>query len=47
MNIKIVSEKTGLTKKAIKYYESEGLINPSKNNGNNYREYSDEDIIGK
>lgn len=45
MNIKIVSEKTGLTKKAIKYYESEGLINPSKNNGNNYREYSDEDIL--
>lgn len=45
MNIKIVSEKTGLTKKAIKYYESEGLINPSKNNCNNYREYSDEDIV--
>ncbi len=45
MNIKIVSEKTGLTKKAIKYYESERLINPSKNNGNNYREYSDEDIL--
>lgn len=30
MNIKIASDKTGLTKKAIKYYESEGLINPSK-----------------
>ncbi len=30
MNIKITSEKTGLTKKAIKYYESTGLINPSK-----------------
>lgn len=45
MNIKIVSEKTGLTKKAIKYYESEGLINPSKNNCNKYREYSDEDIV--
>lgn len=45
MNIKEVSEKTGLTKKAIKYYESEGLINPSKNNCNNYREYSDEDIV--
>lgn len=45
MNIKIVSEKTGLTKKAIKYYESEGLINPSKNNCNNYREYTDEDIV--
>lgn len=45
MNIKIVSEKTGLTKKAIKYYESEGLINPLKNNDNNYREYTDNDIV--
>ncbi len=31
MNIKIVSDKTGLTKKAIKYYENEGLISPLKN----------------
>lgn len=45
MNIKIVSEKTGLTKKAIKYYESEGLINPSKKYENNYREYSEDDIV--
>lgn len=45
MNIKIVSEKTGLTKKAIKYYESEGLIQPTKNSENNYREYSQEDIV--
>lgn len=44
MNIKTVSQKTGLTKKAIKYYESEGLISPSKNAENNYREYADEDI---
>lgn len=45
MNIKITSEKTGLTKRAIKYYESEGLINPSKKCENNYREYSEVDII--
>jgi Predicted transcriptional regulators len=45
MNIKIASERTGLTKKAIKYYESEGLINPSKNSSNNYREYTDNDIV--
>ncbi|MBX4261211.1 MerR family transcriptional regulator [Clostridium estertheticum] len=38
MNIKVVSEKTGLTKRAIKYYESEGLISPLKNNDNNYRQ---------
>ena len=45
MNIKVVSEKTGLTKKAIKYYESEGLISPLKNSDNNYREYTDNDIV--
>lgn len=45
MNIKVVSEKTGLTKRAIKYYESEGLISPSKNSENNYREYSEKDIV--
>lgn len=45
MNIKSASEKTGLTKKAIKYYESEGLITPSKNSENNYREYTDADIV--
>ena len=37
MNIKIASEKTGLIKRTIKYYESEGLINPSKKCENNYR----------
>lgn len=45
MNIKMAAEKTGLTKKAIKYYESEGLINPIKNSENNYRDYSEQDII--
>ncbi|MCB2362209.1 MerR family transcriptional regulator [Clostridium estertheticum] len=45
INIKVVSEKTGLTKRAIKYYESEGLISPLKNNDNNYREYTDNDIV--
>lgn len=45
MNIKVASAKTGLTKKAIKYYKNEGLVYPSKNNENNYREYTDEDIV--
>ncbi|SFC38606.1 MerR family transcriptional regulator [Clostridium uliginosum] len=45
MNIKTASEKTGLTKKAIKYYENEGLIKPSKKLENNYREYSEDDIV--
>ena len=45
MNIKVTSEKTGLTKRAIKYYESQGLIISSRHYENNYREYSGEDII--
>ncbi|MCB2308450.1 MerR family transcriptional regulator [Clostridium estertheticum] len=45
MNIKTASEKTGLTKKAIKYYENEGLITPLKKCENNYREYSNDDIV--
>lgn len=45
MNIKKVSEITGLTKKAIKYYEEEGLITPEKNRDNGYREYDGKDVI--
>ncbi|MFT8321396.1 MAG: MerR family transcriptional regulator [Bacillus sp. (in: firmicutes)] len=44
MNIKVVSERTGLTKKAIKYYEEVNLITVEKNAVNNYREYSQENI---
>ena len=40
MNIKETARQTGLTKKAIKYYEQEGLITVSKNPDNGYREYS-------
>lgn len=43
MLINEVSNLTGLTKKAISYYEKQGLINPKKNN-NGYREYSDKHI---
>ena len=45
MNIKDAAEKTGLTKRAIKYYEGEGLIMPLKNIQNNYREYTCQDVI--
>ncbi|MBX4163800.1 MerR family transcriptional regulator [Priestia megaterium] len=44
MNIKQAAEKTGLTKKAIKHYESEGLITVKKNPENHYREFNSEDI---
>ncbi len=46
MKIKEVSEKTGLTKKTIRYYEAEGLLSPEKQwqNGREYRNYSEADI---
>ena len=33
-----------LSKKAIRYYEQEGLIRPERNDNNDYRLYNDEDI---
>lgn len=46
MKIKEVSERTGLTKKTIRYYEAEGLLSPEKQwqNGREYRNYSEADI---
>ena len=38
-----IQAKTGLTRKAIEYYEEKGLIQPLKLE-NGYREYSDEDL---
>ena len=46
MKIKEVSERTGLTKKTIRYYEAEGLLSPEKQwqSGREYRNYSEADI---
>ena len=44
MKISEVMELTGLTKKAINYYEGLGLINPAFNKENNYREYSQQEV---
>lgn len=38
-----IQNKTGLTRKAIEYYEEKGLIKPEKSE-NGYREYSEEDF---
>lgn len=40
MNSKEVQELTGLTRKALEYYEENGLINPIRGE-NNYRNYSE------
>lgn len=39
-----IQEKTGLTRKAIEYYEEKGLIQPLKLE-NGYRDYSNEDLV--
>lgn len=44
MLINEVQYKVGLTKKSIRYYESEGLLNIKRNHENDYRDYSDEDV---
>lgn len=43
-NIKEVSKLTGLTERSLRYYEELGLINPSRNEINDYRQYSDSDV---
>jgi DNA-binding transcriptional MerR regulator len=43
MLIHEVLEKTGLTKKAVAYYEKSGLLNPTTAE-NRYRDYSSEDV---
>ncbi len=43
MKSKDVEDKTGLTRKAMEYYEDLGLVHPSRDE-NGYRHYSDEDI---
>ena len=43
-NIKVVSEKTGVSADTIRYYERIGLIPPVKRNKNGVRDLDDEDI---
>jgi DNA-binding transcriptional MerR regulator len=44
MKINEAMKITGLTKKAIYYYEEVGLIEPTKDNANNYRIYTEKDV---
>lgn len=45
MTIKEVEHATGMTKANIRFYEKEGLLDPSRNADNNYRDYAETDII--
>ena len=44
MKMKEVEARTGLDRKNIRYYESEELLTPRRDEGNRYRNYSVEDI---
>lgn len=44
MRIKEVEQRTGLTAKAIRLYESKGLLKPARETENDYRDYTEEDV---
>lgn len=44
LKIKEVEQRVGMTRANIRYYEEEGLLKPIRNQENNYREYSEENI---
>ena len=44
MTIKEAEEQTGLARSNIRFYEKEKLIEPSRNDKNGYRDYSERDI---
>ena len=44
MKINQVEQIVGITKKNIRFYEEQGLLSPSRNRENGYRDYSEEDV---
>lgn len=44
MKINEVEALAGITKKNIRFYEEQGLLNPKRNAENGYREYGEEDV---
>lgn len=44
MKINEVEALSGISKKNIRFYEEQGLLNPKRNAENGYREYCDEDV---
>lgn len=44
MTIKEVEERTGLARSNIRFYEKEKLLQPSRNDKNGYRDYSEQDV---
>ena len=44
LNTKQVEELTGMSRQNIRYYERQGLLEPAREDGNAYRDYSGEDV---
>ena len=44
MKINEVEARVGITKKNIRFYEQEGLLNPSRNRENGYRDYGQQEV---
>lgn len=44
VKINEVEAAVGITKKNIRFYEQEGLLTPSRNKENGYRDYTEEDV---
>jgi len=45
LRIDAVAQRTGLTKRAIRYYEEIGLVSPSGRSEGNYRLYTEADVL--
>lgn len=45
MNINELERLTGITKQNIRFYEKKGLLHPARNSENNYREYTQDDLM--
>ncbi len=45
MNISEMEKYTGLAKQNIRFYEKKGLLHPSRNKENGYREYEQNDLL--
>lgn len=45
MNIKEAQARSGISPENIRFYEKQGLLSPARNKDNDYREYSEADIL--
>lgn len=44
MNIKEAESRTGISRRNIRFYEQKGMLHPARNQDNDYRDYSPQDI---